>query len=73
MTSKEQPLVMGTEAAAILGTSRQRVYYLSQHDANFPKAVAVVGAGQIWDTKAIKAYAKTRNKTTGRPRNESKA
>jgi hypothetical protein len=68
---KKEILVMGTEAGAILGCTRQRVNYLQLNDPEFPKPAATVGAGRIWYTKDIEAYAKKRNarpNTGGRPR-----
>ena len=63
----DQTLVMGTEAAEILGCSRQRVNTLANSDPSFPKPVAVLKAGRIWRTKDIVKYG-THRKPSGRPK-----
>lgn len=55
---KEQkpPRLLGVkECAAILGVSRQRVSQLALTET-FPKPVAHLASGPIWETKIIEQY-----------------
>lgn len=57
-----------SEAAAILGVSRQRVHQLARrHDAipSFPIPVARVKATPLWTRASIQSYAEQRRTTPG--------
>jgi prophage regulatory protein len=62
------PPVMGTrEVADRLGVSRQYVLRLLRDDPAFPRPIAELSAGLIWNTSDIEAYAATRGKDRGDP------
>jgi len=50
-------LVALGEIAAMLGVSRQRVGQLAQRD-DFPKPVAVLSVGRIWERAAVEQWAR---------------
>jgi len=50
-------LVGAKEACEILGVSRQRLQYLSERP-DFPRPVAVLSLGRVWETEAIREYAR---------------
>ena len=52
-------LVGPKEVADLLGVSRQRVTQLARQPG-FPKPVAVLKAGKIWDADEIRAWAERR-------------
>ncbi len=54
---------MGTrEVADRLGVSRQHVLRLLHDDPTFPRPIAELSAGLIWNTDDIEAYAHRREK-----------
>lgn len=68
----EQPnypdLVSAGEAAEILNVKRQRVHQLAAQGRGFPEPLYELAVGKLWETSAIEAFAKQRNKTPGRPK-----
>jgi predicted DNA-binding transcriptional regulator AlpA len=42
----------------MLGVSRQRVHQLTEEDSSFPKPVAELATGRVWETSDIEAWAK---------------
>lgn len=55
-------LVGSQELTRLLGVNRARVYQLSQRD-DFPRPVAVLAMGSIWDLAEIKAWAERTGRT----------
>lgn len=55
----EQDLMGNAEVAAYLGVSRQRVLQLAARD-DFPRPVAVLKMGQVWQSDSIRAWAGAR-------------
>ena len=55
MSSKPLRLVGAHEIRAMLGVSRQRVYQLAGKP-DFPKPVAKLAQGKIWDLDDIEAW-----------------
>ncbi len=53
------PLVGASDIAKMLGISRQRVYQLARQPP-FPKAVAKLARGLMWDRRAIEALRRRR-------------
>jgi prophage regulatory protein len=47
-----------TEAARLLGVSRQRVQQLTESDPDFPAPVATLARGRVWERDAIEKWAK---------------
>ncbi|MCK9895049.1 DNA-binding protein [Frankia sp. AgB32] len=57
------PPVMGTrEVADRLGVSRQYVLRLLRDDPTFPRPIAELSAGLIWNTDDIESYANRRER-----------
>ncbi len=61
-------LVGASEAAEILGVSRQRVHQLYRENAMFPAPLVQVAMGPLWDRKAIEAFRRRWERRPGRPR-----
>lgn len=61
-------LVGASEAAEILGVSRQRVHQLHHDVQSFPAPLVTVAMGPLWDESAIRAFAEARNRASGRPK-----
>ncbi len=62
-------LVGATEAAEILGVSRQRVGQLARDHAGFPAPIASLAAGPVYTRASIVAFdARWERRRTGRPR-----
>lgn len=57
------------EISDLLGVSRQRVHQL-QSTAAFPKPLAHLRCGAIWDAADIEQFARDWPRTPGRPRKE---
>lgn len=55
----ELELVGIAEIAELLGLSRQRVDQLSRSSSVFPKPLAELHAGRIWDRNAVMAWARS--------------
>lgn len=63
-------LVGLTEAAKILGISKQQAFALSQRKG-FPPPLARLESGPVWDPEAIKGFAATWVRKPGRPKKAS--
>lgn len=61
------PFVGITEVAGILGVTRQRAHQLTRAE-RFPKPLAELAAGPIWNRHAIDRFAETWPRLPGRPR-----
>lgn len=61
-------LAGGTEAAEILGVSRQRVHQLATEHPDFPAPVARLSCGSIWLRGEIVWFARNWSRKPGRPR-----
>lgn len=60
-----------TEIAALLGVSRQRASQLATEYEDFPRPVAELASGRIWETAAIEAWASDHPvRPPGRPPSE---
>jgi predicted DNA-binding transcriptional regulator AlpA len=55
-------LVGVAEIASMLGVSRQRVDRLIRTDPQFPAPAAVLTAGRVWDTEAVRDWARRRGR-----------
>jgi predicted DNA-binding transcriptional regulator AlpA len=64
-------LLGASEAAEVLGVSRQRVYQLVETYSDFPKPVAQLGRGAIWKRSDIERWAKGWERKSGRPHKPS--
>jgi predicted DNA-binding transcriptional regulator AlpA len=51
-------LVGAQEIAELLGITRQRVGQLARTDPSFPKPVAEVAAGRIWERDDVERWAR---------------
>jgi len=61
-------LLGATDVARLLGMSRQRVYQLAER-ADFPRPVATLARGQMWERGQVEAWARKEGRTlAGRPR-----
>jgi len=60
-------IVSATEAAEILGVSRQRVHQLLAEHAGFPPPLVRLGAGPLWLADTIRAFAAGWERRPGRP------
>lgn len=60
-------LASATDAADILGVSRQRVHQLAASNTRFPAPVARVGTGPLWTVPAIEHFAQVWERKPGRP------
>jgi predicted DNA-binding transcriptional regulator AlpA len=50
---------MGTqEIAELIGKTRQGVDFIAKTDPSFPSPVAVLAGGRVWETEAIKKWAR---------------
>jgi hypothetical protein len=68
-----QDLVGSTEAARLLGVSRQRVGQLAERP-DFPAPIARISAGPIWTRASVVAFnERWGRKITGRPRKAASA
>ena len=68
MTSGNNRDLMGAaEVAAVLGVSRQRVLQLLNERDDFPRPVAVLRMGKVWDGPQVRAWEQRRqlDKTAG--------
>jgi hypothetical protein len=60
------PEVVGaTEAARMLGVSRQRLYQLAERD-DFPPPMVQLAAGPVWLTDSIRAFERSWDRRPGR-------
>jgi predicted DNA-binding transcriptional regulator AlpA len=60
------PEVVGaTEAARMLGVSRQRLYQLAERD-DFPPPMVQLAAGPVWLTDSIRAFKRSWDRPPGR-------
>lgn len=64
------PLASATDAAEILGVSRQRVHQLAASNGRFPAPVTRVGTGPLWTVSAIEHFDRIWDRKPGRPRYE---
>jgi predicted DNA-binding transcriptional regulator AlpA len=55
-------LVGAAEASELLGVSRQRLHVLAQRD-DFPKPVAVLAMGNVWEREAVEQWATATGRT----------
>jgi predicted DNA-binding transcriptional regulator AlpA len=70
---RPQDLVGATEAAHLLGVSRQRVAQLAERP-DFPAPIARISAGPVWTRASVHAFMKRwARKITGRPRKAASA
>jgi len=53
-----EDLVGSAEIAEMLGVVRQYIHQLQQEDPTFPKPVATLSAGRIWDRADIVEWAR---------------
>jgi prophage regulatory protein len=51
-------LLGATEIGVLLGVSRQRVDQLTREDETFPKPVAELAAGRVWDREDVEKWAR---------------
>ncbi len=61
-------LVGASEAAEILGVSRQRVHQLHRENPAFPAPLVQVAMGPLWHRAAVEAFAQRWERRPGRPR-----
>jgi len=61
-------LVGPSEAAAMLGVSRQRVHQLATEHRRFPPPLLRLASGPLWLADAVRAFAATWERKPGRPR-----
>ena len=62
-------LVSIPEIATMLGVSRQRVHQLIQQYDDFPRPLAELAIGRVWDRLTVAEWDATHPRLTGRPRN----
>lgn len=61
-------LLGATDVARLLGMSRQRVYQLAER-ADFPRPVATLARGQMWERGQVEAWARKQGRSlVGRPK-----
>jgi len=60
-------LVGASEAADLLGISRQRVHQLHTGNQAFPEPVVEVRMGPLWTRASVEAFARSWTRTPGRP------
>jgi hypothetical protein len=60
-------LASATDAAEILGVSRQRVHQLAASNSMFPRPVARVATGPLWTRNAIEWFDSVWERKAGRP------
>lgn len=51
-------LMSAAEIATLLGISRQRVDQIAKADASFPAPVAILSGIRVWETEAVKKWAR---------------
>lgn len=61
------PLVAATDAAELLGVSRQRVHQLARDNPRFPEPVLTLGTGPVWTEDAILNFDRNWERKNGRP------
>jgi hypothetical protein len=61
-------LVSGTEAAKILGVSRQRLHQLASEHSQFPAPLYRLAVGSLWARASVKKFADEWERRPGRPR-----
>lgn len=61
------PLASASDAAEILGVSRQRVHQLAASNTRFPAPIARVGSGPLWTVPAIEHFDRIWERKPGRP------
>lgn len=59
-------LMGAAEVAKLLGVSRVRVHQIAATDPTFPKPIAELAAGRIWDRVTIEEWARQREKASPR-------
>lgn len=57
-----------SDAARLMGVTKQRIFQLLHDDPTFPVAKVRVSNAFGWTTEQIQRYDARRNKTTGRPK-----
>ena len=62
------PLIGASEAADLLGVTRQRVHQLAADHPRFPTPLVQVRMGPLWVETAIAAFARSWSRTPGRPK-----
>ncbi|MEX0832282.1 MAG: hypothetical protein WD276_00175 [Actinomycetota bacterium] len=55
-----------SDIAELLGVSRQRIYVLADEHEDFPRPVAQLARGQVWDRSQVLAWKKSWDRTPGR-------
>lgn len=65
-------LISAAEIAGELGITRQRVHQLRE-TAAFPRPLANLRGGAVWDAAAVRKFAETWQRKPGRPRAHSAA
>ena len=65
------PLIGASEAADLLGVTRQRVHQLAAEHPGFPTPLVRVRMGPLWATSAIEGFARSWTRTPGRPHRET--
>jgi predicted pyridoxine 5'-phosphate oxidase superfamily flavin-nucleotide-binding protein len=61
-------LAAAAEGQRILGVGASRWAQLQRGDPNFPEPLDELTVGKIWDAQELRDYARTRNRSPGRPR-----
>jgi len=64
-------LVSISEIGTMLGVSRQRVHQLIQQYDDFPRPLAELAIGKVWDRATVADWEKAHPRKTGRPRKHS--
>lgn len=64
-------LVGVTEAAEILGVSKQRVSWLAKNHPRFPRPAIELAAGPVWYRPAIDKWLETWDRKPGRPKTKT--
>jgi predicted DNA-binding transcriptional regulator AlpA len=73
MPTRAPEVVGATEGARTLGVSRQRFYELQGQRKDFPKPVARLSRGSLWDRAELEKWGRTRQLPAGRPRTRKDA
>jgi predicted DNA-binding transcriptional regulator AlpA len=60
-------LLGASDVAKLLGVSRQRVYELLDTHEDFPRPVASLARGAVWDRGQVEAWVATWKRRPGRP------
>lgn len=67
MSSQTPELVGSHEIAQLFGVSRQRISQITTRP-DFPRPVAVLAMGQVWEAEAVKQWARvTKRVLVGEP------